>query len=94
MTMRRHRMMAAALAAVLSLSCAGALAQAYPAHATRIIVTNPPGVTVKYVGDNIDLTVAATGTAPLFYQWQVRGTNIPGATTATQIGRASCRERV
>ena len=47
------------------------------------IVTNPPGVTVKYVGDNIDLTVAATGTAPLFYQWQVRGTNIPGATTAT-----------
>ena len=33
-------------AAMLALPCADALAQAYPSHATRIIVTNPPGGTV------------------------------------------------
>ncbi len=29
------------------------------------------------------LTVSATGAAPLSYQWQKNGTNLPGATTAT-----------
>ena len=33
------------------------------------------------VGTNITLSVVASGTVPLFYQWQMNGTNIPGAAT-------------
>ncbi len=59
-----------------------------------LTVTNiPPTITVQPisqtngVGTNVTLTVAATGTAPLSYQWQVNGTNLvnggqfSGATT-------------
>ena len=39
----------------------------------------PPSSRNAYVGDLITLTVAASGTAPLGYQWQCGGTNLPGA---------------
>jgi hypothetical protein len=48
-----------------------------------LTVTNiPPTITVQptnqslVAGANVTLTVAATGTAPLSYQWQVDGTNL------------------
>ena len=34
-------------------------------------------------GSNVTLTVIASGTEPLFYQWLFHGTNLPGATLST-----------
>ena len=46
------------------------------------ITTQPSSQTVS-VGANVTFTVAATGTAPLSYQWMLNSANISGATTAT-----------
>ena len=46
------------------------------------ITTQPASQTV-IVGNPVTFTVAATGTAPLSYQWQKNGANISGATTAS-----------
>ncbi|KPQ45106.1 MAG: Carbohydrate binding domain protein, partial [Candidatus Methanoperedens nitroreducens] len=46
------------------------------------IVTQPASKTIT-VGQTAIFSVAATGTAPLTYQWQKNGTNIPGATGAS-----------
>ena len=43
------------------------------------IITQPLNQTVN-VGQTATFSVSATGTAPLSYQWQKNGTNIPGAT--------------
>ncbi len=48
-----------------------------------IITAQPSGLTVN-VGQPATFTVAANGTAPLYYQWQKNGTNIAGATSATE----------
>ena len=55
-----------------------------------LTVTNlPPSITTApqnqtvYIGDNATFTVAATGAAPLGYQWLFSGTNIAGANTNT-----------
>lgn len=45
------------------------------------ITQQPQGGTVSR-GDNAVFTVAATGTAPLNYQWRFNGNNISGATTS------------
>jgi hypothetical protein len=45
------------------------------------ITTQPSNQTVN-VGEPATFSVVATGTAPLFYQWQKNGTNITGATSA------------
>ena len=51
--------------------------------ANQPAVTVPPaGVTVTN-GDPVNLTVTATGTAPLSYQWRKGGVAIPGETAAT-----------
>jgi len=47
-----------------------------------LITTQPQSVTVA-VGASVTFSVAATGTQPLSYQWQVGGTNIVGATAAS-----------
>ena len=46
------------------------------------ITVNPQGKTLA-LGEAYTLSVTATGGAPLAYQWQHAGTNLPGATNAT-----------
>lgn len=46
------------------------------------ITTHPASRTVS-TGGSASFTVSASGTAPLSYQWQRNGANIPGATSAT-----------
>ena len=46
------------------------------------IATQPASQTVT-AGQTATFTVVASGTAPLSYQWQKNGTNIPGATAAS-----------
>ena len=49
----------------------------------------PPGITTQPAsqtvpaGSNVNFSVAATGTAPLSYQWKKDGADIPGATGVT-----------
>lgn len=52
------------------------------------ITTQPQNQTVT-VGQSASFTVAATGTAPLAYQWRRNGANIGGATNATYAFTAS-----
>jgi DNA/RNA endonuclease G (NUC1) len=46
-------------------------------------ITTPPTSQTATVGDNVTFTVAATGTAPLGYQWRKAGAPIAGASDAT-----------
>jgi hypothetical protein len=46
------------------------------------IVSQPTNVTV-ISGSNATFSVTASGTAPLNYQWQTAGTDVPGATAAS-----------
>ncbi|MEM7165378.1 MAG: immunoglobulin domain-containing protein [Planctomycetota bacterium] len=54
-----------------------------------LVVNSPPTITAQPTGgtlcegDPITFTVAASGTAPLSYQWRKDGTNIPGANGAS-----------
>jgi len=50
----------------------------YPPVAPTITIP-PSGVTVS-VGDTATFTVTASGTGPLYYQWQKNGVDIPNAT--------------
>ncbi|HWT01871.1 MAG TPA: PQQ-dependent sugar dehydrogenase [Pyrinomonadaceae bacterium] len=54
----------------------------YTANQAPSISTHPASKTVS-VGQNATFTVAASGTAPLSYQWQRNSGNIPGATTSS-----------
>ena len=51
-------------------------------YAAPGIVTPPASQTVN-AGGNVSFQVAATGTAPLSYQWQFSGSNIAGATSTS-----------
>ena len=51
----------------------------------RPIITIPPQRRRLEPGGNATLKVFATGSAPLTYQWQHEGTNVPGATNATLV---------
>jgi hypothetical protein len=42
-----------------------------------------PESLVRYAGESARLNVEAIGSAPLFYQWRLRGTNLAGATNAS-----------
>ena len=53
-----------------------------PAQITPSITTQPASQTVS-VGQTATFTVAATGTAPLSYQWSNNGTAISGATSSS-----------
>ncbi|MEI8288547.1 MAG: FG-GAP-like repeat-containing protein [Verrucomicrobiota bacterium] len=56
--------------------------------ATLSVLTYPPTITSQptnltvYVGSSAAFSAAASGTAPLSYQWQFNGTNLAGATNA------------
>ena len=59
--------------------------------AASLVVNTPASITVNPVGQSIlagtstTLSVAATGTAPLSYQWRKNGINIPGATNTVLV---------
>ena len=53
-----------------------------PAVIAPAITTQPTSQTVT-AGANVNFTMAASGTAPLSYQWRLNGANISGATSAT-----------
>jgi hypothetical protein len=53
-----------------------------PTAVAPAITTQPQGRTVD-AGTAVTLTVAATGTEPLAYQWLRNGTAVPGATAAS-----------
>jgi Phosphoesterase family/Immunoglobulin domain/Immunoglobulin I-set domain len=53
------------------------------ASATAPTITTQPANQTVTVGQTATFTVAATGTAPLSYQWQKNGTAISGATSAS-----------
>jgi hypothetical protein len=48
-----------------------------------VVITTDPGPQNVCIGGNISITVAATGTAPISYQWRKNGINIPGAVSST-----------
>lgn len=50
---------------------------------TKPVITTQPVGGTKVVGGTHSFTVAATGLAPLTYQWKKNGSNISGATSAT-----------
>ena len=53
-----------------------------PAAVAPVITTPPQSVTVSE-GQPLQLSVVATGTAPLSFQWRRGGVDLPGATAAT-----------
>lgn len=55
---------------------------AWQPQLTPNILTNPASQTVNF-GSPATFTVAATGIPDPTYQWQLNGTNLPGATSAT-----------
>ncbi|MEY4488612.1 MAG: hypothetical protein RIQ79_1120 [Verrucomicrobiota bacterium] len=57
-------------------------ALAAPAFPTPVITTGPLSQSLS-AGSSLTLSVQATGTAPLTYQWYKNGTLIPSATSAT-----------
>ena len=48
-----------------------------------VVVTTPPLTQVAYVGQTVQLSVVATGSPALSYQWQKAGVAISGANAAT-----------
>ncbi|MFT3784300.1 MAG: immunoglobulin domain-containing protein [Nibricoccus sp.] len=53
------------------------------ANAVAPTITTQPQSAAITVGGNVTFTAAATGTAPLTYQWQKNGTAITGATSGS-----------
>ena len=64
-------------------------AGAVTSSASVLTVVLPARITVQPVdvtalmSSNAQFTVTATGTAPLSFQWQFNGTNVPGATISS-----------
>ena len=67
--------------ALLFSGCAGGSAPPPPSQA--VVITTLPVSQVVPIGQTATFTVAATGTAPLSYQWSENGSPIPGATGAS-----------
>jgi uncharacterized repeat protein (TIGR01451 family) len=67
----------------------GLMATSAPVNITVETLATPPTITRQPVsvttnqGANVTFTVGATGSLPLFYQWQFDGQNLSGATTST-----------
>jgi hypothetical protein len=53
------------------------------ASATAPVITTQPANQTISAGQTATFSVVATGTTPLTYQWQLNGTAIPGATSAS-----------
>lgn len=80
--------MAALLAGIMLAACGGS-ADAPPPPSTGPVLPTPPTITQQpvaltvTVGQPATFTIAATGTAPLAYQWQRNGVVIADATTTS-----------
>jgi parallel beta-helix repeat protein len=78
-----------ALAIVIALcipGCGGSSGGAAPPSPpllTAPVLTGQPAAATATVGGTASFSVAASGSAPLAYQWQKNGTPIPGATAAS-----------
>jgi hypothetical protein len=68
--------------ALLLTSCGGGNSTPPPPPVAPSITTQPTKQTVM-AGQTTSFSVAATGTAPLSYQWQKNGANIVGAANAS-----------
>jgi hypothetical protein len=49
------------------------------------VITSQPADRIAIVGDNVSLSVAATGTPAPAYQWSFNSTNLPAATGSTLL---------
>ncbi len=87
--LRAMRPSLAALLVGIALAACGGSADAPPPPSTGPVLPVPPSITQQpadlgvTVGQPAAFTVAATGTAPLAYQWQRNGVAIAGATATT-----------
>lgn len=52
---------------------------------TAVSLVSHPANSTNNAGNNVTLSVAATGTPPLLYQWQFNGSDLPGATNASLV---------
>src|SRR2546429_2842426 len=58
----------------------------YPWSAfTQVVITQQPQSQSLVTGARLTLTVQATGTGPLSYQWRRNGVNIPGANSSAFV---------
>lgn len=80
---------------VVAVNAAGSVQSAPATLAVNQVpaITTQPNDQLAVIGTRAVFAVAATGTAPLSYQWQFNGVNIAGATNATfdiaSVGPAS-----
>ena len=58
---------------------------ALPAAGAAPAITLPPAAQTAFTGSNLLLSVGATGTGPLTYQWKKDGNDIAGATAAVLV---------
>jgi len=65
----------------LGLLTVGCLAAGSSTFAQAPNITVQPVAQTVQVGDGVTFSVTATGAAPLYYQWKLGTTNLPGATT-------------
>lgn len=78
----------AGIYSVVVSNAVGSVASAGAALTVKAVVQPPqilvpPRSVASVVGTAVSLSVTATGTGPLTYQWRKEGNAIPGATTAT-----------
>lgn len=52
---------------------------------TMPTVVTQPADQVACTGDTVMLSVVASGTAPVSYQWRINGVNVPGATSPNMV---------
>ncbi len=53
-----------------------------PPPCDPVVITQNPQSQTVCEGDSVSVSVSATGTGPLSYQWRKNGSNIPGATSS------------
>ncbi len=78
----RHLSFRPLVFSLIALAAAGALVGCPPGPAAPQITTQPVSVTVN-LGGSATLAVAASGDAPLSYQWQKDGVDVAGETAPT-----------